>query len=63
MTGLLPLLHHSEAVDPTLIDWIRHEIDAILGLDPTTIVIALGAVIVVFPVVLMALARRQRRLG
>jgi hypothetical protein len=57
------LLHHSEAVDPTLIDWIRHEIDAILGLAPSTIVLVLGAVIVTFPVALMLLARRQRSLN
>lgn len=57
------LLHHSESVDPTLIDWIRHEIDAILGLDPSAIVLALGAVIVAFPVALMLLARRQRSLN
>ena len=25
--------HHSEAVDPTLIEWIRHQIDRITGLD------------------------------
>ena len=55
------LLHHSEAIDPTLIDWIRHEIDAIVGLDPVTIVAILGVAIVAFPVGLMLMVRRQRR--
>ena len=63
MSGLGLLLHHSESVDPTLIDWIRHEIDSILGLEPSTIVLALGALIVAFPLVLAMLARRQRSLN
>jgi hypothetical protein len=57
------LLHHSEAIDPTLLDWIRHEIDAILGVQPMTIVLVLGALIVAFPLALALLARRQGRLG
>lgn len=60
MSGLGLLLHHAEAVDPTLIDWIRHEIDSILGVEPATIVVVLGALIVTFPMALMVLARRQR---
>ena len=55
------LLHHSESIDPTLLDWIRHEIDSILGLGPVTIVAFLGAVIVAFPVGLLIAARRQSR--
>jgi hypothetical protein len=61
MSGFGLLLHHSESIDPTLIDWIRHEIDAIFGLEPSTIVLVLGVVIVAFPVTLMVLARRQQR--
>jgi hypothetical protein len=61
MSGFGLLLHHSESIDPTLLDWIRHEIDAIFGLDPSTIVLVLGTLIVAFPVVLMVLARRQQR--
>ena len=57
------LLHHSDSIDPTLIDWIRHEIDSILGLEPLTIVLVLGAVIVAFPVALALLAKRQRGLN
>jgi hypothetical protein len=42
-------LHHSEAIDPTLIGWIRDEIDALLGLDAIVIVVLLGFVILAFP--------------
>jgi hypothetical protein len=59
MSGFGLLLHHSESIDPELMDWIRHEIDAIVGLEPSTIVLVLGAIIVAFPVALMLLARRR----
>jgi hypothetical protein len=54
-------LHHSEAIDPTLAEWIRQKIDDILGLDPSTIVVILGVVILVFPLALGILASRRRR--
>jgi hypothetical protein len=57
------LLHHSESIDPTLVDWIRHEIDSILGFGPVTIVALLGALIVAFPVALLFAARREARSG
>ena len=55
------LLHHGEAIDPTLIDWIRHEIDSIVGVGPVTIVAVLGVAIVAFPVALLLMARRYHR--
>ena len=58
------LLHHSEPVDPTLLQWIRERIDAVLGLDPAPIVLFLGALIVAFPIALgawVAMQRRRRR--
>lgn len=58
------LAHHAEAVDPTLVEWLRHKIDEVLGLDAITMVLVLGAVIVVFPVGLMTLVwLRRRRIG
>jgi hypothetical protein len=57
------LLHHSESIDPTLLDWIRHEIDSIVGLGPSTIVLILGVLIVSFPVLVLLSARRQHRAG
>ena len=55
------VLHHGEAIDPTLAEWIRQEIDDLLGLTPATIAVLLGAVIVVAPVVLGVAAVRRRR--
>lgn len=55
------LAHHSEAVDPTLVEWIRHRIDAVVGLDPVAIVLLLGALIVLFPAGLVALVWLERR--
>ena len=61
MTPLRTFLHHSEAIDPTLVEWIRHKIDDILGLEPATIVAILGVAIVAFPIWLGLSAIRQRR--
>ena len=55
------LLHHSEAVDPTLIDWIRHQIDDIVGFDPPVIAAVLGVVLIAFPLALGLVALRARR--
>ena len=60
--AILPvLLHHSEPADPTLLAWIMQRIDHILGLEPATIVLILGALIVSFPVALGAWVVIQRR--
>ena len=59
------LAHHSEAADPELIEWIKHQIDAIFGLGPATIVIVLGLVIVAMPLAVVGFylvhRARQRR--
>ena len=57
------LAHHSEAADPELIEWIRHQIDALFGLGPATIVIVLGLVIVAIPLAIVGfyVAQRARR--
>ena len=59
------LAHHGEPGDPELLVWIRDQIDAVLGLGATGMVIALGAVIVTVPLAIMAVfvvqrARRRR---
>lgn len=61
MTLLRSLLHHSEAIDPTLIEWIRHEIDDLTGLEPESIATILGLVILAFPVWLGVSAIRRQR--
>ena len=64
VVSILPvLLHHSEPADPTLLHWIREQIDAILGIGPAAIVLILGALIVAFPVALGVWVVMQRRRG
>ena len=61
---LLPfLLHHAEPADPTLLQWIRERIDAVLGLGPAPIVLVLGALIAAYPIALGVHAVIQRRRG
>lgn len=57
---LAGLAHNPEPGDPVLLDWIMDRIDAILGLNAEAIVIALGAVIVLVPLAIMALFVIQR---
>jgi|TARA_Y100000310_G_scaffold187593_1_gene187614 hypothetical protein len=54
------LAHHSEPGDADLLDWIRHQIDAIVGLEPLAIIIILGLVIVAIPVAILVAFRIQR---
>lgn len=60
MTPII-LAHHEAAIDPTLVDWIRHQIDSVTGLGPGTIVFALGAIVVAVPLVIGVMALRNRR--
>jgi hypothetical protein len=55
------LLHHSEAVDHTLIQWLLDKIDDILGFSPTAMVLLLGSLIVLFPAALLGFMWYQRR--
>jgi len=55
------LLHHSEPIDPTLWEWLSVKIDHVLGLSPIVMILTLGALMVVFPIVLMVVAARRRR--
>ncbi len=54
------LAHQSEPGDPVLMEWIRHQIDAMLGLGPAAIVIGLGAMIVAIPLAIMVVFWAQR---
>ena len=54
------LAHHSEPGDPILFDWIRHQIDAILGLGPMAIVVVLGFVVAAIPLAIVGLYLAQR---
>jgi hypothetical protein len=52
--------HHSEPTDPELLEWIIHQVDALLGVGPVAMVVALGLVIVAIPVAVMAVYLLQR---
>lgn len=54
------LAHHPEPADPVLMEWIKHQIDALLGLGPAAIVIALGFVIVAIPLAVAGIFLAQR---
>ena len=50
---MLPLsipFHHSEPGDPALFEWMRHQIDAVVGLGPAAMVVALALVIAAIPI-------------
>ena len=59
--------HHSEPGDPALLEWMRHQIDAMVGLGPAAIAVLLGMVILAIPVGIgiayWATRARQRRGG
>ena len=62
MNGLIAVvLHHAEAVDPDLVGWLRHQIDAFLGVDALAIVIMLAVVILTLPLGIGYAALRYRR--
>ena len=54
------LAHRSEPGDPDLMEWIRHQIDAILGVGPNAIVIVMALVIVAIPAAILIVYLRQR---
>lgn len=55
------ILHHSEPIDQTLLTWIIHEIDALVGLPPLAIIVGLGALVLILPLVLAAVVFFWRR--
>ena len=61
LSGMKILLHHSEIVDPTLVEWIVDRIDHILGLEAGAMVLLLGLAIVLFPVGVLGAIWFQRR--
>jgi hypothetical protein len=53
--------HHADSIDPTLLEWILHKIDSVLGLGPVAIVIVLALVMLAFPLGLAIMVLRRRR--
>ena len=54
-----PFAHHTEPSDPELVEWLVHRIDAILGVGPIVMVVAIGLVVIAIPAVIALLARRR----
>ncbi len=55
-----PLLHVSESIDPTLWAWLSDKIDHVLGLSPGMVIAIIGTLIVLFPIIVMVVAVRNR---
>ena len=63
---MLPIIwsiaaHHSEAVDPDLITWLKERLDHLLGLSPWTVVAGLSILIVVIPASIIGVYLMQQR--
>jgi len=57
--------HHSEPGDPALLEWMRDQIDAMVGLGPAAIAVMLGMVILAIPlgIAIAYWATRARQRG
>ena len=53
--------HHSEAVDPELLEWIKDRLDHILNLGPWTAVAALALIILLIPLSIIIFYLIQQR--
>ena len=53
--------HHSEAVDPDLIDWLKERLDHLLGLGPWTVVAGLSILIFLIPASIIGMYLMQQR--
>ncbi len=56
---LLP--HHADAADPELLEAIMHRIDSIVPLGPVGMIIALTAIILAVPALVLFIYHRYRR--
>ena len=53
--------HHSEAVDPELLEWIKDRLDHIFNLGPWTAVAALALIILLIPLSIIIFYLIQQR--
>jgi hypothetical protein len=62
--GLLwSVVPHQGEADPTLLGWIKDQLDHLLGLGPWTVVALLGLLLLLAPASLVTLYLVQRRAG
>ena len=45
--------HHSEPGDPILFEWIKHQVDAFVGLSSMSVAFLLGAAMLIIPIVIL----------
>ena len=57
----MPLLHHSEMVDPVLIEWLIDRVNHFLGFEAGLGALILGFLIVLFPLILLIVVFFQKR--
>ena len=48
------LAHHGEPGDPQLLEWIMHQLNAMLGVGPAAMAMGLGILIVSIPAAIVA---------
>ena len=61
---LLAVTAHQGDADPTLLGWIKDQLDHLLGLGPWTVVALLGLLVVLMPLTVVGLYLvQQRRAG
>jgi hypothetical protein len=60
LNPLTIVAHHSEGIDPTLWEWIQHQLDELIGFSPGVMVLVFGLIIVVIPVGLLFVALRAK---
>lgn len=42
--------HHGEPGDPVLLEWIKHRLEELVGMDPLTVIVIVLAFIFVIPI-------------
>ncbi|SVA79660.1 uncharacterized protein METZ01_LOCUS132514, partial [marine metagenome] len=42
--------HHGEPGDPVLLEWIKHRLEELVGMDPLTVIVIVLAFILVIPI-------------
>ena len=55
------LFHHADAADPELLEAIMHRIDSIVPLGPVGMIIALTAIILAVPLLVLFIYSRYRK--
>ena len=61
MYPLIVPLHHEAPGDPTLMEWIKERMDAVIGLEAEAMVVIFGLMVLVIPVGILAAYALQRR--